>query len=170
MGKFIRERLPEPQSYYTDIAGLTLIGKGPWRTTRCDNHGGSDSMRINTASGAFVCMAGCGARGGDVLAYHRAAHCLGFIDAAKALGAWVDDGKPYVGPTRPSQPSARALLQLTSEDLYPCAGVVSCVLVALDEHPALRALLGDRLSDADIDGFMQAAGRVIHIAEVARNV
>jgi hypothetical protein len=30
----------------------------------------------------------CGARGGDVLAFHMQRYELRFIDAAKALGAW----------------------------------------------------------------------------------
>ena len=92
-GGFDRRALPDPTSYY-EAEGLKLTGRGKWRTTECKFHGGSDSMRINTDSGAFVCMAGCGARGGDVLAYHMAQHGLEFVEAAKALGAWVDDGRP----------------------------------------------------------------------------
>jgi hypothetical protein len=30
----------------------------------------------------------CGTRGGDVLAFHMRRYELGFIDAAKSLGAW----------------------------------------------------------------------------------
>ena len=37
--------------------------------------------------GAFKCMT-CGAKGGDLLAFHMRRHGLSFIDAAKALGAW----------------------------------------------------------------------------------
>lgn len=99
MGNFIKDNLPDPVSYFLG-EGLKLDGKGRWRTAECKFHGGSDSMRVNAASGSFVCMAGCGAKGGDVLAYHMQAHGLEFIDAAKALGAWHDDGKP----SRPHRP------------------------------------------------------------------
>ena len=90
---FDRRNLPDPISYY-ESEGLKLTSRGKWRTTACQFHGGSDSMRINTETGAFACMAGCGARGGDVLAYHMAQHGLEFVEAAKALGAWIDDGRP----------------------------------------------------------------------------
>ena len=153
-GQFQRERLPDPLAYYTDTAGLTLTGRGKWRTARCDFHNGSDSLRINIESGTFVCMAGCGARGGDVLAYHRAAHRLGFVDAAKDLGAYIDDGKPRTGSTRPSPIPARALLQVAAPELMVCAIV-------------LADTLAGRLTDDDFDRFRAAAGRVIHIAEVA---
>ena len=65
---FIRENLPDPVTYFEN-EGLKLTGKSKWRTTACNFHGGSDSMRINTESGGFCCM-NCGFKGGDVLAYH----------------------------------------------------------------------------------------------------
>lgn len=110
MGEFIKDRLPEPLPYF-EAEGLTLQGRGKWRTTSCNFHDGSDSMRINIASGAYVCMAGCGAKGGDVLGYHMAAHGLDFITAAKALGAWQDDGKPD-RPHKPKPLPATAALQV----------------------------------------------------------
>ena len=111
-------------------------------------------MRINVQSGAFVCMAGCGARGGDVLAYHMAAHGLGFIEAAKALGAYRDDGRDHKGTTRPTPIPARALLEVVAFELTVCTMV-------------LADALNGRLTDADFDRFRDAAGRVIHVAEVA---
>ena len=155
--QFHRDRLPEPLSYYQDTAGLTFQQRsGKWRNVVCLNCD-SNAMRINVETGAFVCMAACGARGGDVLAYHMAAHGLGFVEAAKALHAWDDNGQPYTGNTRPAQPPARALLQLASDDLMLCAVVLS------------DARAGT-LTDADYDVFRGAAGRVIHIAGVAQHV
>lgn len=88
-----RNRLPNPAEYF-ESQGLHL--KGPrsskWRTTECKFHGGSDSMRVNVATGAFRCM-NCGARGGDVLAYQMAEYGQEFVNAAKVLGAWIEDGK-----------------------------------------------------------------------------
>jgi hypothetical protein len=169
MGELLRDRLPDPVSYF-ESEGVTLQGKGKWRTGPCQFHGSRATMRINTVTGAWVCMAGCGARGGDVLAYHMAVHGMGFVEAAKALGAYRDDGQPYKGSTKPSQPPARALLQAVSDDLYLAAQAVSAVTTAMVEYPILREVLADRLSDADLAAFHPAAGRIIYIAEVARHV
>ena len=107
---FDRRNLPDPISYY-ESEGLKLTSRGKWRTTACQFHGGSDSMRINTDSGAFACMAGCGARGGDVLAYHMAQHGLEFVEAAKALGAWIEDSKPKT-QHKPAPLSPRQALEV----------------------------------------------------------
>lgn len=56
---------------------------------------------------AFACMAGCGARGGDVLAFHMATTGDEFIEAAKALGCWIDDGQPSTSTSRPHCRRAR---------------------------------------------------------------
>ena len=44
-------------------------------------------MRVSTTTGAFVYLAGCGAKGGDVLVYEMLASGWGFVGTAKALGA-----------------------------------------------------------------------------------
>lgn len=154
MGDFVRDQLPEPLDYYIGTVGLTLTGKGKQRQTRCDFHGGSDSMGINIETGAFLCRAGCGARGGDVLAYHMAANGLGFVEAAKALGAYREDGKPHRGSARPTPIPARDLLQSVAAELMPCAMVLS------------DALAG-KFNDDDYDRYRAAAARVIYIAGVA---
>lgn len=108
---FDRDRLPEPIGYF-EGQGLKLSKRGKWRTTECRFHGGSDSMRINMASGAWVCMS-CGAKGGDVLAYEMATTGVDFVTAAKALGAWVDDGKPEPRH-KPAPLPPRAALEVLS--------------------------------------------------------
>ncbi|MBL8339524.1 MAG: hypothetical protein JNM97_22350 [Rhodoferax sp.] len=153
MGEFVREQLPDSVSYY-ESEGLTLQRGTKWRTTSCNFHGGSDSMRVNTVTGAFVCMAGCGARGGDVLAYHRAAHGMGFVEAAKALGAYREDGRDHKTSNKPAPVPARALLEVAAFELTVCAMVLS------------DALEGN-LTDDDFDRFRDAASRVIYVAEVA---
>ena len=109
MGEFIKDSLPDANSYF-ESEGLTMVGGGTWTTTSCTFHGGSDSMRINLETGAWVCMS-CGVKGGDVLAHHIQAHGLDFIDAAKALGAWRDDGKPSQ-TQRPKPLPARAAIEV----------------------------------------------------------
>ena len=84
---FNRSRLPNPVEYFHS-QGLTLLGRGEWRNTKCPFHDDTQpSLRVRLDNGAFRCMA-CGAHGGDVLTFHRLRHGLGFIEAAKALGAW----------------------------------------------------------------------------------
>jgi DNA primase len=86
--RFDRGRLPEPVLYF-EGEGMRLLGRGVWRSAICCFHDDSrPSLRVNAATGAYRCMA-CGARGGDVLAFHRARHGLGFVQAACDLGAWI---------------------------------------------------------------------------------
>jgi hypothetical protein len=149
---FIRDNLPDAASYF-ESEGLTLTGprSAKWKTTCCEFHGGSDSMRINTTTGAWVCMS-CGEKGGDVLAHHMAAHGLEFIDAAKALGAWQDDGQPHT-PQKPKPlPPGAALSVLAFE----------CTLIAV---AAGNIAHGVQLTTADLNRVLQAAGRVNSIKE-----
>ncbi len=147
---FERDRLPDPQSYF-ESEGLKLGRGKKWVTTACTFHQGSDSMRINLHSGAWVCMA-CNAKGGDVLAYHMAAHGLEFINAAKDLGAWVDDGRPAPANPAPFTPRQALEVLLTEVNLIAIA--------------AGNIAQGVALSETDRTRLMQAAGRVLRIAEV----
>jgi hypothetical protein len=108
---FERDRLPDPAAFY-EGEGLRLVGRGKWRTACCPLHGG-ESLRINLDTGAFCCMGGCDLSGGDVLAYRMKVHGEEFIEAARALGAWVDDGQP-ARPEKPRAFSARAGLEVLS--------------------------------------------------------
>lgn len=84
---FRRDRLPSAAQYYR-AEGLRLTGTGEWRSALCPFHiDATPSLRIHMDRGAFRCMA-CGVNGGDLLDYHRRQHGLGFVEAAKALGAW----------------------------------------------------------------------------------
>jgi DNA primase len=85
--RFKRALLPEPLGYF-EAAGVRLIGRGQWRSALCPFHGDHNpSLRINVQTGGFRCMA-CGAKGRDVLDFHRARHSLSFPQAARDLGAW----------------------------------------------------------------------------------
>jgi DNA primase len=76
-----------PETYYRS-QGLNLAGGGVWRTAPCPFHSDrTPSLRVNMARGGFCCMA-CGAKGGDVLDFHRKRHKMNFRNAAQALGAW----------------------------------------------------------------------------------
>jgi hypothetical protein len=86
--QFRREDLPAPLTYYAS-ENLKLVGRGIWRSALCPFHQDHrPSLRVNMQTGAFKCMS-CGAHGGDVLEYHRKRYGMGFVNAAKDLGAWV---------------------------------------------------------------------------------
>lgn len=153
MGEYVRSRLPDPVSFF-ESEGLQLRGPGKWKTTRCDFHDGSDSLRINTESGGWVCMA-CGEKGGDVLAYTMRMHGLEFVEAARALGAYVEDGKPHRGAVRPAGLSMRDCMAVVSFELLVLGVVVS----------DLRA--GKKPSDTDTVRLWQAIGRVGFVLDEA---
>ena len=149
---FNRDALPEPLGYF-EAQGLTFRErKGKWRTTRCDLHQGSDSMRVNTQTGAWVCMA-CGVHGGDVLSYEMQLTGADFVSAAKALGCWTDDGKPTT-QNKPTPIPARAALQALSFE---------ALLVAME---AARVAKGATPTEADKARVLAASNRIIRIAEV----
>ena len=124
MGKrYDRDMLPDPVAFYA-AEGLLLKGPGKWKTTSCVWHGGSDSMRINTATGAYKCMA-CEQQGCDVLAYVMEWHGVEFMEAAEALGATVDDKKP-TAPLRKTTLSASAALALLQSESW----LIACTALA----------------------------------------
>lgn len=146
---FDRTRVPEPAAFY-ESEGLRLIGPGKWKTGACIFHGGSDSMRVNIAErGAWVCMS-CGAKGGDPLSYYMQKHDVEFVEACKALGAWVDDGKPTKASALPF--SARSALEVVRFEALLCA-VAACNLAK-----------GIELASADRERLVQAAARIEFIA------
>lgn len=151
MGEFLRDRLPDPVSYF-ESQGLRLVGRGPWRTAKCDFHDGSDSLRIKVSNGAWVCMA-CQAKGGDLLAYHRAAHGLDFITAAKQLGAWQEDGKANK-TQRPKSVSAADAIQILAVESN-----LAAVAAGNLSH-------GVTLDDVDRRRLCVAARRIKHISEI----
>ncbi|HBK43596.1 MULTISPECIES: hypothetical protein [unclassified Polynucleobacter] len=144
---FDRSRLPDPQSYY-ESQGLKLSKGKKWVTTSCVFHGGSDSMRINLMSGAFSCMAGCGAKGGDVMSYHRAIKAWDFVTACKDLGCWIEDGKVSSKPPRPTPLSPRDALTLIGYESLLVAGFASSM-----GH-------NYRLTQSDQKRLLEACGRI----------
>ena len=147
---FIRENLPSAAEFYA-AAGLTLKGpsRAKWKTTRCDFHGGSDSLRINIHTGGFKCMA-CDISGGDVLAFEMLLSGCDFQTGAKRLGAWLDDGRP--APKKRTALSPRDAIELM---------VFESNLIGIE---AARIARGHTPSQSDLDRLTQAIGRINHIA------
>jgi hypothetical protein len=152
---FNRNLLPAPLDYF-HARGLTLEGRGRWRTTRCEFHGGS-RMRINIESGAFICMSMCGARGGDVLAYERATSGVGFIEAARTLGAWVDGPTDGRDRRKPAPFTANEALDVAVDEMTFAA-------VALTNF----AEGGIAPTDADKKRMRLSAGRLSTIRDWIR--
>jgi hypothetical protein len=87
--RYRRDLLPDPLEYYTKHLHALRV-KGEWTTARCPfHHDKNPSFSINLVHGGYNCHA-CGAKGGDVLDFHRRLTGMGFIDAAKALNAWEE--------------------------------------------------------------------------------
>lgn len=84
---FKHARLPDAADYYAKHLGK-LRKAGKWSSARCPFHEDTaPSLSINLDHGGFCCHA-CGAKGGDVLAFHMRLKDLDFVSAAKDLGAW----------------------------------------------------------------------------------
>ena len=84
-----RRLLPGTLDYLT-ARGFKLKGRGQWRDMLCpfhDDH--TASLRIHSLKGCFKCMA-CGAKGGDLIAFHQRLTGRSFIDTCKDLGAWEE--------------------------------------------------------------------------------
>jgi DNA primase len=84
---FKRNLIPNPVEYFHE-QGMKLFGGGEWKSAICPFHNDTKpSLRVRLDTGGYRCMV-CGAKGGDILAFHMQRHGLRFIEAAKALGAW----------------------------------------------------------------------------------
>jgi len=87
MNNFDRSNLQLPAAYFKE-QGLRLTGGGEWKDAICPFHNDHNpSLRVRLDSGGFKCMV-CSASGGDILDFHMQRYGLGFIAAAKQLGAW----------------------------------------------------------------------------------
>ncbi len=149
MKRFVRDMLPDPVGFF-EAEGLVLRGPGKWKTTACTFHGGSDSMRVNTDTGAFKCMA-CEVHGGDVLSFYMQWHGIEFMDAAEALGATVVDGTPTT-PKRKTTLSAHAALMLLQSEAW----FVACTALAT---------AGAIKDDADRQRLIEATRTIQHIMQ-----
>jgi putative DNA primase/helicase len=163
-GQLDRGAIPQRDDYAARF-GLALIGRGKNVMGPCGVHGGTDSASFH-ADGPWQCFA-CGAKGGDMLDYHRQVHGISLPAAARELGAWIEgDGKrPAPAPARPvarpktqepAEPFPYFARKLWDESL-PLAGTTGaeylvarrCVLPPEDSdlrfHPAVRHPSGHTL-------------------------
>jgi hypothetical protein len=94
----------------------------------------------------------CGEKGGDVLAYEIKNGGLEFVGAAKALGCWVDDGRPQV-QTKPTPLSPRQALSVMAFESN-----LAAVAAGNIAH-------GVTLTDADRARLIVAANRINRLVE-----
>jgi putative DNA primase/helicase len=154
---FRAELLPAWASY-AEQAGLALRGQGPERRAVCSIHGGErDSLAINVKSARWRCHS-CGAAGLDVLAFHRQRTGLGFMEAARELGAWLDPdagnarglARPVARPQPPTAPDPAA------ERKRALAGRLWAQSLLIDEDtPAGQYLLGRGCLLPPVDGDLR---------------
>lgn len=151
-GRFDRTLLPEPLEFYEGTEGLVLKPGKFWRQTICRFCGSSDNMAIKVDDGGFHCWS-CEVDGGDILDYYQKAHDVGFIEACKALGCWIEAApthtrrkKPFVMPPR----QAMEVIAFEALFLLCCAGT-------------LRN--GNPLTDGDMDRLATCTGRIRVLSE-----
>src|SRR5215471_5374099 len=91
--RFDRAALPSSRFFYERELGELRRPSHGWAVPKggCPFHQSKSktSFRVNLDTGGFNCF-GCGAKGGDVLAFLRQRYRLGFKAAAQQLGAWRD--------------------------------------------------------------------------------
>lgn len=84
---FRKDWLPSALEYFQRYQ-MKLTGIGKWRSTICPFHADTKpSLSICIENGAFKCWS-CGAKGGDIVAFHQKRFGLSFKDACIDLGAW----------------------------------------------------------------------------------
>jgi hypothetical protein len=149
---FNKDLLPVPLTYY-EGQGLNIAKRGSkaWRATNCPFCESRDNGNINLDSGGFHCW-GCAAKGGDIVAFHMAMHGVDFVDAVKALGAWVEDGKP-ANRAKPMPISYRDGLHLIAQE----AQLIAIAGATIQKEP---------LPERDLARVIQAAGRINRVLEV----
>ncbi len=86
---FDRHCLPKPVNYYHQhFPALLMNPRSEWINVHCCFHDDKNpSLSINLSSGGFYCF-GCGAKGGDVIAFHMQRYHVPFVEAVTFFGAW----------------------------------------------------------------------------------
>jgi hypothetical protein len=149
---FDRSKLPDPVSYY-ESQGMTLRGprNASWRTAECQFHGGSESLRVNVGTGAWVCMA-CGIKGGDVVSHFMQSKGMEFVVAARALGAWTGSDSPQT-QRKPAGLSPRAAMEVMSFE---------ALIAAVAAANVARSVV---LKERDLERLLLASNRITKLME-----
>ena len=90
----------------------------------------------------------CGEKGGDVLAYAMRLHGLHFVEAARLLGAYFEDGRPHRGPEKTTLLGAREAMEVIAAELWIAVVVISDIKKGIVP------------SEADWTSFLQAASNI----------
>ena len=84
---FDKSLLPTATDYYQkQFTALKITLK--WTLVLCPFHDDKKpSLSIHLITGGFHCFA-CGARGGDIVEFHRQRYQMSFIETVSYFGAW----------------------------------------------------------------------------------
>jgi hypothetical protein len=87
---FNRDALPSPIDYYrVYFSHLPTQTNREWINVACCFHDDKNpSLSLNLKSGGFYCF-GCGAKGGDIVAFHMQHYGIPFVEAITFFGAWI---------------------------------------------------------------------------------
>lgn len=86
-----RTALPNPMTFYSRyflMLDKPTSGSGWVNVCCCFHKDKRPSLSINLISGGFYCFS-CGAKGGDVIAFHMRVRDVPFSQAVTELGAWM---------------------------------------------------------------------------------
>lgn len=91
-GRYDPSRLPAARDYFASQGIETKkANREGWAMALCPLHDDRrPSLSLNLRTGGFRCLA-CGASGGGVLDFHMLRYGLAFKQAARDLGAWLDE-------------------------------------------------------------------------------
>ena len=81
---FYRAHIPTPIAYYKKQFKSIYEGREWVNVNCCFHHDSNPSLSINLKSGGFICH-GCGAKGGDIIEFHRLRYKLDFKDTVEQL-------------------------------------------------------------------------------------
>ncbi len=97
-GVFRPDQLPQWPAYVQQY-DLPLVARGRHLRGPCVLHGGTRDSFTANAAGPWLCQS-CQAKGGDTLEFHRQRWGLGFVEAARELGAWEEADGTSALPAR----------------------------------------------------------------------
>jgi hypothetical protein len=92
---FDRSLLPPARAFYEkELGKLSRADRKGNCAAGCPFHNSKSkkSLSVNINTGQWWCFGGCG--GGDILSFVQKRQRLSFLNAAKTLGAWDEQGKP----------------------------------------------------------------------------
>lgn len=157
-GTLNRDAIPGRDEYARRF-NITFRGRGTNVMGPCGVCGSSDAGSFHK-DGPWHCFS-CGASGGDMLDFHRQVNGLTLADAARDLGAWIEDDRPAPRNT-PAKPPSRPVAAREREPLSEYAKSLLQDSVALQDTIGAKYLTSRRCPLPPADGDLRFHPRVWH--------